>query len=73
LSDAPDDGTPDRGEAHVPYDAPMPRRRSERSDTTRRAILDAAQSLMTDQGYEHTRIEQITERAGVSIPGRRAP
>lgn len=44
----------------------MARRQAERSDTTRRAIIHAARGLMAEQGYEHTRIEEIAERAGVS-------
>ena len=44
----------------------MRRRQADRSDTTRRAIIDAARALLTEQGYEHTRIEQIAERAGMS-------
>jgi AcrR family transcriptional regulator len=44
----------------------MRRRQAERSDTTRRAIVEAAHGLFAEQGYEHTRIEQIAEKAGMS-------
>jgi AcrR family transcriptional regulator len=44
----------------------VPRRQADRSDATRRAILDAARRLLAEQGYDHTRIEQIAEAAGVS-------
>jgi AcrR family transcriptional regulator len=66
VSAAVRNGRQGGGGMGLSYDAPMPRRQAERSDTTRRAILDAARDLMADQGYEHTRIEQIAERAGVS-------
>lgn len=50
----------------LPYDARVPRRQAERSDTTRKAIIDAATALFAEHGYERSGIEQIAERAGVS-------
>ena len=44
----------------------MRRRQAERSDTTRRLIIDAARGLFAEHGFAHTRIEQIAEAAGVS-------
>jgi AcrR family transcriptional regulator len=44
----------------------MRRRQAERSDTTRRAIVEAACELFRDQGYVRTSIEQIAEKAGMS-------
>jgi AcrR family transcriptional regulator len=42
---------------------PSPRAR--RAARTRRAILDAARELFDDQGYNHTTIEQIADRADI--------
>jgi AcrR family transcriptional regulator len=41
-------------------------RRAEYADQTRRAILEAARSLFTDQGYFATRVEQIAAAARVA-------
>ncbi|MCD0453346.1 TetR/AcrR family transcriptional regulator [Actinocorallia sp. API 0066] len=44
----------------------MRRQQSERSDTTKQAIVAAARDLFTAQGYDRTSIDQIAEKAGVS-------
>ena len=44
----------------------MQRRQAERSDTTRRAIVDAARTLFAELGFERTSIDQVAEAAGVS-------
>jgi AcrR family transcriptional regulator len=44
----------------------MRRRQAERSDTTRRAIIQAARDLFAGDGYDRTSIEQIAEKAGMS-------
>jgi AcrR family transcriptional regulator len=43
---------------------PSPRER--RMVKTRRAILDAARSLIDEQGYDHTTIDQIADRADIA-------
>jgi AcrR family transcriptional regulator len=47
------------------YRSPLRQRQAE---TTRRAVLDAAKELFTNQGYGATTIEQVAARAGVSKP-----
>ncbi|GLY29756.1 TetR/AcrR family transcriptional regulator [Kineosporia sp. NBRC 101731] len=37
------------------------------AERTRELILDAAIALFTEQGYEEARLDQVAERAGVSI------
>ena len=39
---------------------------AERSERTRRILLDSARELFTKQGYLHTSIQQIIDHAGVS-------
>jgi AcrR family transcriptional regulator len=43
-----------------------PNRRDRRTARTRQAIIDAAQELIEEQGYGHTTIDQIAERADVA-------
>lgn len=54
-----------KGEAAA---GPPQRRRtqSERSETTRRALLDSARALFADRGFAHTGREEIVGRAGVT-------
>lgn len=40
--------------------------REEKSERSRRAVLDAARSLFAHQGYRATTIREVAERAGVS-------
>ena len=42
------------------------RRRSKRSDATRLSILDAASREFAQQGYEHTALDAVAIRAGVT-------
>ncbi|ROO87398.1 TetR family transcriptional regulator [Actinocorallia herbida] len=44
----------------------MRRQQSERSDTTKQAIVAAACDLFTGHGYDRTSLDQIAEKAGVS-------
>ncbi|MFI5101030.1 MAG: TetR/AcrR family transcriptional regulator [Actinomycetes bacterium] len=42
-------------------------RRAEQAARTRRAVLDSARSLFSEQGYARTTVGQIAERAGVAV------
>ncbi len=44
------------------------RRRAEQADATQAAILDAAFSLFTVDGYVATSIKAVADRAGVAVP-----
>jgi AcrR family transcriptional regulator len=46
--------------------APVENRRDRRTARTRQAILDAARDLIDEQGYSHTTVDQIAERADVA-------
>jgi TetR/AcrR family transcriptional regulator, regulator of mycofactocin system len=45
---------------------PEPNRRDRRTARTRQAIIDAGRTLIDEQGYAHTTIDQIAERADVA-------
>jgi AcrR family transcriptional regulator len=45
---------------------PEPGTRAAQMEATRRALLDAARALFTDQGYQATRTEEIVRTAGVT-------
>ncbi|HEV8193070.1 MAG TPA: helix-turn-helix domain-containing protein [Ktedonobacterales bacterium] len=47
-------------------DAPQKRRREEYAEATRRALLDAARTLFTAEGYQETNIEAIARAARVT-------
>src|SRR4249920_1520833 len=42
-------------------------RRAEQAARTRRAVLDAARALFSEQGYASTTVGQIAGRAGVAV------
>ncbi|MGH2586502.1 MAG: TetR/AcrR family transcriptional regulator [Dehalococcoidia bacterium] len=44
----------------------MRRRQAERSETTRRKLLDTARALFAERGYDATPIEEILHRTGLS-------
>ncbi len=44
-------------------------RASSKGQRTRERIIDAAQSLFAQQGYEGTTLRQVAERAGIREPG----
>jgi AcrR family transcriptional regulator len=44
----------------------MPRSQSERSETTKRAVVAAARALFADRGYDATSMEQLARHAGIS-------
>lgn len=52
--------------AASPTAAPRPGRRERKVAETRRAILDSARALFTQQGFVETTVEQIVERADVA-------
>src|SRR5260370_16546191 len=41
-------------------------RRTEAAETSKKAILDAAEALFAEQGYEATSLQEICDRAGVT-------
>ncbi|HLZ21076.1 MAG TPA: TetR/AcrR family transcriptional regulator [Ktedonobacterales bacterium] len=43
-----------------------PTRRTEAAEASKRAILDAAEALFAQQGYEATSLQEISDRAGVT-------
>jgi AcrR family transcriptional regulator len=45
---------------------PVANRRDRRTARTRQAIIEAAKALIDEQGYPHTTIDQIAERADVA-------
>lgn len=47
------------------YHSPI---RQQNADETRNRILTAARSLILEQGFERTTVDEIAERAGVSAP-----
>ncbi len=53
-----------KGAARRPYRSAV---RAEQAAATRRAVLDAARDLFTEQGYASTSIAAIADRAGVAV------
>src|SRR6185312_15574988 len=41
-------------------------RKGDKRDRTRAKLLEAARSLIRERGYEHTTLEEIAERAGMT-------
>ncbi len=48
--------------------SPPQRLRQRHADLTRRAILEAARTLFTEDGYANTPIRRLAEQAGVAVP-----
>jgi AcrR family transcriptional regulator len=49
-------------EAHSPRRQP----KGDKRDRTRAKLLEAARSLIREKGYEHTTLEDIAEKAGMT-------
>jgi len=47
-------------------DSPRRRPKGDKRDRTRMQLLEAARSLIREKGYEHTTLEAIAERAGMT-------
>jgi AcrR family transcriptional regulator len=47
-------------------DSPRRRPKGDKRDRTRTQLLEAARSLIREKGYEHTTLEAIAERAGMT-------
>lgn len=47
-------------------DSPHPKPKGDKRDRTRAKLLEAARSLIREKGYEHTTLENIAEKAGMT-------
>ena len=47
-------------------DSPRRQPKGDKRDRTRATLLEAARSLIREKGYEHTTLEEIAERAGMT-------
>lgn len=47
-------------------DSPHPKPKGDKRDRTRAKLLEAARSLIREKGYEHTTLEDIAEKAGMT-------
>ena len=54
-----------QAESRLPPEDDKPSRTEKRARTTRRKLLEAARSVFSENGFDLTRIEDITERADV--------
>src|SRR5579863_5759839 len=48
------------------FDSPRRQPKGDKRDRTRAKLLEAARSLIREEGYEHTTLEAIAERAGMT-------
>src|SRR5690242_4353988 len=50
----------------MPESSPRSRPKGDKRERTRAKLLDAARALIREKGYEHTTLEDIAERAGMT-------